>query len=214
MVAKQYDHHIPANKHVFIGGRTGTGKTELLYAYTSGYPYVAVLDSKEEFDFGGYVLSDDMAIITTLDDLDYVEEPKIIYRPNVKEMNQDAYSEFFYWCYYRLNTVVVVDEFMAVSPNPSVIPEGLKACYTRGRSKYVPVWGATQRPSGIHQLCMSEADHFFIYDFNMPQDREKIYRITGVEEFLEKPGRFKFWYFNVGQESDKADKATLVLPKR
>lgn len=213
-MSRRRNHHIPDDQHVLIAGRTGSGKTELLYAYTSGYPFVAVLDTKEEFTFGGYVLPDEIAIITRLDQLDLVEEPKIIYRPHFSELTQEAFSEFFFWCYYRQNTVVVVDELMSVSPNPFVIPEGLKACLTRGRSKHVPVWSATQRPSGVSQLPISESNHFFIFDLNMKQDRDKLYNVTGVEEFLEKPGLYKFWYYNVRQEDEHAIKAQLVLPNR
>ncbi|EJL42509.1 hypothetical protein PMI08_03160 [Brevibacillus sp. CF112] len=215
-MVKRRDHFIPDTQHVAVCGRTGSGKTELLYAYVSGYDYVAVLDTKLEFTFGGYVLKDEIAVVDRLDRLDEYEEPKIIYRPRLTEMKMEYYDQFYWWCYYRENTVCVTDEVMSVAPNPSVIPEGLKAVMTRGRSKHVPHWGATQRPSGIPQLILSEASHFFVYDLNLPQDRKKLMEITGAPQLWERPnsgksGKYNFWYYNVAE--DEAIKARLILAK-
>jgi hypothetical protein len=89
---------------------------------------------------------------------------------------------------------------MSVSPNPSVIPEYYRACLTRGRELGIGMWSASQRPSGLAQIILSESNHYIIFDLNMPQDRKKLAEVSGQPQLLEKPGRFKFWYYNVRQE--------------
>jgi hypothetical protein len=93
-----------------------------------------------------------------------------------------------------------VDELMSVSPNPAVIPEYLRAIYTRGRELKVACWGLTQRPSGISQIPISEAIHYFVFDLNLKTDRKKLVEITGQPELMELPGdteEYAFWYYNV-----------------
>jgi hypothetical protein len=155
---------------------------------------------------------DDLTIITRLTDLSAAKTSKIIYRPDWSEMEFDFYNEFFRWCYMRGNTLVWVDEAMSICPSPHRIPDFYKAILTRGRELKVAVWSLTQRPAGIPQVIMSEATHFFIFDLNMPQDRQKLTEVTGAQELLEKPstgyGAYSFWYYNVEREA--ATPARLV----
>lgn len=221
---------IKPNQHVFIAGRTGSGKTYLVRKYLAGYENVVVLDTKgttvwpeipgtrwEERDNGpkpkGYLYEagKEFTLVTRLKDLPMARTPKIMYRPVWEEMTPEFYDKFFKWCYQRRNTIVWVDEAMSVSPNPFKIPDYYKAILTRGRELNVAVWSLTQRPTGIAQVIISEATHIFCFDLNMPQDREKLAEISGAYEFEEPPGKYKFWYFFV--ESDRAVLAQLVERK-
>lgn len=206
---------IPNDQHVAVVGQNGSGKSVALQAFTAGYPRAACMDVKEEFTWGDFVHPDDVRIITSIDELPLVEEPKIIYRPHFSELTLDHYSQFYFWCYYEQNIVCITDELMGICPNPHVVPEGLKAVLTRGRSKRVPHWGATQRPSGIPQICLSEAKHFFVYDLNLVDDRLKLVKITGCPELEEKPNKgeeseYHYWYYNVKDEYPT--KCKLILP--
>lgn len=216
--------YIKPNEHVFIGGRTGTGKTWTARKYLAGFNHVAVIDTKGEFawpEIGFHRIEhsngsisyrndnpEEVTLVEHIEGLGKSKTPKIIYRPVFSELKPEYYDIFFQWVYLRRNTTVFVDEAMSISPNPSVIPEYYKACLTRGRELNVGVWSASQRPSGISQLIISESNHIFAFDLNMPQDRKKLAEVTGAIEFLEKPGIYKFWYYNVRQ--DKAILAKLV----
>lgn len=212
---------IKLNEHVFIAGRTGTGKTWTARKYLTGFPYVVVLDTKGEFawpevgfhrivrkprDGGPEIITyknenpEEITLVTHLADIDKIKTPKIIYRPSWEELNLNFYNSFFEWIYRRRNTDVLVDEAMSVSPNPSVIPEYYKALLTRGRELGIGVWSCSQRPSGIAQIIISESNHIMSFDLNMPQDRKKLAEVSGAPEFLQKPGHYKFWYYNVNQE--------------
>jgi len=213
------------NQHVFVAGRTGSGKTYLARKYLAGFKNVVVLDTKgttvwpeiagtrwEEKDETRkgklYEAGKLFTLVTRLKDLALVKTPYIMYRPVWEEMNQEYYNAFFEWCYKRRNCVVWVDEAMSVSPNPFRIPDFYKAILTRGRELNVAVWSLSQRPAGIAQVIISEATHVFAFDLNMDQDRDKLANVTGTEEFLEKPGKYNFWYFFV--ESDRAVLARLT----
>lgn len=196
---------IPTNQHVFIAGRTGTGKSFLAKKYLSGYKNVVALDTK------GFLPQDwtepgpeDLTVITKLGDIDKVKTSKIIYQPDLGEMNEDYYNAFFQWIYLRKNTIVWIDEVMSICPTPYKIPFYYQGILTRGRQRNVAAWSLTQRPSGIPQIIMSESSHFFIFDLNLPQDREKIVKVTGIEDFWEVPSKagpaynaYNFWYYNV-----------------
>lgn len=198
---------IKPNQHVFVAGRTGSGKTFLARKYLAGYRNVVVLDTKGTTNWPE-IPPDEITLVRNIKYLPAATTPKIIYRPVWEEMDGQYYNEFFRWCYRRRNTVVWVDEAMSVSPSPFKIPDYYKAILTRGRELNVAVWSLTQRPSGIAQVIISESTHFFVFDLNMPQDRDKLAEVTGATEFLDKPGKYKFWYFHV--EQDHAVKAQLV----
>lgn len=216
---------IKTSDHVFIAGKTGSGKTFLAQKYLMGFKHVAVLDTKglvnwpevpgtkwnthkdreHELLDGGQELT----LVDTLTDLNTLETPKVIYRPKWEELTLEHYNEFFKWCYRRKHTTVWIDEVMSVAPNPHKYPEYLKAILTRGRQLHVSCWALTQRPSGIPILVMSEATHVFCFELNMDEDRERLARITGDPTFYNKPGFRNFWYYNTAK-SDRAVLARLV----
>lgn len=215
-------------QHVFTAGRTGSGKTFLARKYLAGFNHVVCLDTKgttiwpeipgSEWDEKKKILvneSENISLVTHLADLMKVKTPKIIYRPVFEELKPEYYDEFFRWCYRRRNCTVWVDEVMSICPNPHRIPEYYKGILTRGRELNVSVWSLTQRPSGIPQVVISESTHFFVFDLNLLQDRDKLADLTGAYELEEKPGNIKlkgktipcFWYYNVNREH--AEKAYL-----
>lgn len=191
---------IQANEHVFVAGKTGTGKTFFVKKYLANYKNVTVLDTKGLIDWNE-IPDEEVSIIKNIKDIYHLDTPKIIYRPCWEEMNQECYNEFFKFVYESGEMIVWIDEVMSIATN-NVIPEFYKACLTRGREMNIGVWSLTQRPSTIPVLTMSESKHFIIFDLNMPQDRERITLITGQPEFLSKPSKksgekYSFWYHNV-----------------
>jgi hypothetical protein len=200
------------SEHVFIAGRTGTGKTVCARQYLTGFKYVVALDTKGKLRWPE-IEPKDVTVVKHLKDLPDVQTPKIIYRPVWNELDSDYYNEFFRWCYKRENTVVWVDEVMGVCKSPFDIPDYYRAILTRGRELHVAVWSLTQRPSGIPQLIISEATHLFVYDLNLPQDRAKLVDVTGAEELSLRPNivsgkKYSFWYYHV--EAENARLARLV----
>lgn len=203
---------INPDEHVFIAGRTGTGKTYLARKYLAGVENVWVLDTKGLITWPE-VPKSELTVVSSIAEIRNVKTPKLIFKPNPFELEFEVYDSFFQFAYSRDNLAVWVDEVMSVSPNPARIPFWAKAILTRGRERNVSMWSLTQRPSGISQMFMSEATHFFVFDLNLPQDRSKLAEITGAGELLRLPGReargrHNFWYYRTGQ-----DKAVLARLK-
>jgi len=198
--------YIPSDHHVFIAGRNGSGKTYLARNYLAGYTNVFCLDIKGTLVWPE-VDERDLTIVTNLRDVKKCKTDKCIYKPDPEEMTPEFYDEFFKFIYERGNTIVWVDEVMGVTPNAQRIPFWYRAILTRGRELGVSAWSLSQRPSGINLLPISEARHILSFDLNLPQDRKRMAETTGSPEFLEKPGKYKFWYYNV--DNDNAILATL-----
>lgn len=208
--------YIKPNESVFIPGRTGSGKTFLAKTYLANYPAVIALDTKEDLNFDT-VPPQERQVITRLEDLPYAASQtrcKVIYRPELAEMKWEYFEEFFKYCYLRKNCIVWIDEVMSICPNPYKIPEYYKGILTRGRSRNTACWSLSQRPAGIPVVIMSESKHFFVFDMNMSQDRDRVAEVTGCPELRIKPdqyareslklkGEHYFWYYYVTWDAAK-----------
>lgn len=208
---------IGTDEHVFIAGKTGSGKSFLAEVYLAGFNHVVKLDTKGEvFErrkkkqpiWRGLVEGKDFTVIERLKDIDKVETPKIIYAPIFEEQTLEHYDSLLKWVYMRENTTLWIDELMSIGDN-SKYPPYLKAVMTRGRSKDAVVWALSQRPMEIPTIVLANATHFFIFNLNLPQDRKKMTETTGMIEFLDNPGYHNFWYYKDGE--DDVINATLEL---
>lgn len=191
---------IKPNEHVVVPGQNGSGKTFLARKYLAGFPYVVALDTKGDLEWPE-IPKEKLTLVDSIADLPAVQTPYIIYRPRWQELEPEYYDAFFAWIYRRRNCIVWVDEAMSVSPNPGMIPPHYKACLTRGRSLGIGVWSLTQRPSGIAQVILSEAKHYFVFNLTLPQDRKKMVEITGQTEMFTLPGERNFWYYRSGEKA-------------
>lgn len=209
---------IGTDEHVYVMGMTGSGKTVLCEVYLSEYKNVIKLDTKGEVyerrakgksAWYGLEEGEDFQVVETLAELMNCGSGKIIYAPTFEEQTPDVYDEFFKFCYLRENTVVWVDELMSIA-TASRYPQWLRAIMTRGRSKHVAAWCCTQRPVDVPTIVPANTTHFFCFDLMLETDRKKVCDITGWDTFMERPGKYNFWYFKVGQDHPPV-KARLKL---
>lgn len=214
--------NILTSEHVFIAGSTGSGKSQLAEIYLAGkdFPYVVKLDTKGEYFerlaenkevWRGLEENVDYTVVFRLKDLDEVTTKKIIYVPDFEEQEIGFYDSLMKWVYERTNTTLWVDELMSVAENPLRYPRYLKALMTRGRSRKCSVWALTQRPKEIPSIIMANSSHFYIFNLNLPQDRETLVKVTDQKEFMQKPQKYHFWYYKIGH--NKPILATLKLRK-
>lgn len=198
---------IKKGEHVFIAGRTGSGKTFLTKRYLQNVHPVYALDVKKTLDWQN-VPEDDIDYLDRLEKVTKSRKKKVIYQPHWDEMKPEFYNEFFKFIYKKEETTIWVDETMGIG-TAMKFPEYYKALLTRGRELGISVWSCTQRPATIPIISMSEATHLFIFDLNMKKDRVRIAEIAGEEEFLKLPGKYVFWYYNM-VDSSKPIRAKLV----
>jgi len=218
---QQTKNQIKVDEHVFIAGKTGSGKTAVASVYLAGFPRVVKMDEKgdalrdirEGISPWSMVDQKRLAVVTSLqhlqDELQNKERTHIIYCADHTEINPTSHNLFYRMCYDAEDLTVWTDELFAVSPNPQVIPEYLQAIYTRGRTRNVSSWGLTQRPKGISSLPVSQSTHVFGFNLRLPDDRKRMVELTGVPEFQYNPGLYKFWYWN--DRMDNAIKAQLEM---
>jgi hypothetical protein len=162
------------NERAFLAGMTGSGKSVLARYLCSQESSVLIFDAKDEINWKGYKR------FTRLAKLIAAREPRAIYAPTFKELdNQDYHDKFFKYAFFRGKVCVYVDELYAVADGND-LPPYYKACLTRGRSKGIKTYTATQRPISIPQWVISEAENKYIFYLQMPQDREKIEKVCGL----------------------------------
>ena len=217
--------NIGLDEHVVVLGKTGTGKSLLTEVYLAGsdFPYVVMLDTKGQVYerrkkrkplWRGLKEGKDFTVVEKLQNLDDVETPNIIYAPIWEEQNEDYYNSLMEWVYRRENTTLWIDETMEVAPSAMKYPPYLKGIETRGRSKNVATWSCSQRSIDIPSIILANADHFFVFDLNQPQDRKKLADATGIMEFMDKPSsvsgqKYSFWYANIADSSATLGKLDL-----
>lgn len=153
-------------------GRTGSGKTRLgtwllSKARFDKQPFVIL-------DYKGEELFDQ---IERLQDIDYNETPKHpgLYRLRPLPHELDDVEAWLWKVWKRGRTGLFFDEMYQL-PDPAK-GGALRAVFTQGRSKRIPVIGCTQRPRHISRFLFSEADFFFCFHLNTRGDN------LAVEEF-------------------------------
>lgn len=188
---------IKEGEHVFVAGRTGSGKTFLTKRYLQAAFPVYVLDVKKTLNWQNV---EDIEYLDRLEKVVKCRKKKVVYQPHWDEMKPEFYNEFFRFIYRKEEVTVWIDETMGIG-TAMKFPEYYKALLTRGRELGISVWSCTQRPATIPIISMSEATHFFIFDLNMKKDRVRIAEIAGEEHFLKLPGKYVFWYYNMVESS-------------
>jgi hypothetical protein len=195
------DYRIRTNDRIFVTGKTGSGKTFLMQHVTKRVRRLAVLDGKGTL--GGWNLEPyGQAGLSKLRQGEDVRL-RVIYTPG--EDVETYWLTILEALYSVGNLTIYIDELYVVNGGPSTRPSPImNALYTLGRELGIGVWATTQRPSWVPLVHMSEADHFFIFRLNMPEDRQRMAEVTGVTNVLE-PIRDPYGFFYMIPEWDEAD---------
>lgn len=188
----------PGDRAMFVG-QTGSGKTTLARVLLATRAHVVVLDAK------GLLKWPDYKVYHDFDALTKAREPKLIYRPSWRELqDRELIDAFFAWVYLRRNCTVYVDELMSLDERGGdQYPPHFGACLTRGRELRIEVWNATQRPKKVPQVAISEAEHVYAFKLKLPQDRERVTELTGIEsDALQALPKHDFLYARQDSETE------------
>ena len=199
------------DEHIFIAGRTGTGKTFLVHALANE---ISDMASVFVHDTKGTDVFNDYTVFESLSDLKKARETRepgiIVYRPRFEELELVYYDEFYKWIYNRKDCVVIIDEAMQVCESPKRYPQYLKGILTRGREYNIAAWVCTQRPKTLPLFLLSEASKFFVFELNLKEDRQRLVEITGREEFMDRElCEYCFHYFDIKRNEYFVGKVVL-----
>jgi ABC-type oligopeptide transport system ATPase subunit len=165
------------DSRTIIVGKTGCGKTTLATKLLNLYGRVFVLDSKAELRLKNYI------VFNTLDKVQSAKYNRIIYSPNASELlNKETIDDFFAYVYNQRDCCVYIDELLSITQHQFDIGYHLKAILTRGRSRNIACIMSTQSPMRLPHYVLSQAEYYYVFQLRLPQDRKRIYEITGLSE--------------------------------
>jgi ABC-type oligopeptide transport system ATPase subunit len=165
------------DSRTIVVGKTGSGKTTLAIRLLDLYQRVFILDSKGEVKLNNYI------VCTTLDKVQTAKYNRIIYAPTASELlNKETINDFFGYVYDQRDCCIYIDELLSITQHQFDLVYYLKAILTRGRSRNIACIMSTQSPMRLPHYVLSQAEYYYVFQLRLPQDRKKIYEITGLDE--------------------------------
>lgn len=184
-----------SDERTFITGQTGSGKTFLARELLRNVTRLIVIDTKGELTNWNTENYD----VWVEDAIKRGERVRARVIPPIADDLEEYYEDIFKLAYSAGGIVVYVDEVYAVIPPGSKPGKWFTALYTQGRTREVGVVACSQRPTWIPIFCMSEAQHYFVFRLNFPDDRDRIAKTAGMTE-LTRPiyDPHGFYYYKSG----------------
>lgn len=156
---------LPGPQHrITVIGPTGSGKTHAAMWHLSNAsfterPFVVIDPKREE-------------LISQIDGANYIPVGEIPNHPGIYVINpvpseQPLVDKMLIDIWDHENIGVWIDEGLMFGQG-----DGIEACLTQGRSKYIPMIILMQRPVWVSRFAISEAT-FFQY-FGLEDDRDKM----------------------------------------
>lgn len=198
-----------SDRAAFVG-KTGSGKTTLEKSLAWGERYVLVLDPKRTYTLPA-AWPVGFRVIEGHEPPAEWEGETLIVRPGLDTIAGGGKKAMMAWAdgwlwfaFNRGGVLVYVDEVMAIT-TPQTAPDGLAACLQMGRERRVGTWCATQRPTMMPLIVLTESEHFFVFRLNHPDDRQRLADYT-EPKVRGRPGPngtilnepvplYAFWYY-------------------
>ena len=189
---------IKSNDRTFITGMTGSGKTYLAHFLCKSLPRLIVIDTKgtlknwncDPWDYNTKHLltSDEPVRIRVQPPIEIESVPKFI-------------DEIFLACYKATNCTIYIDEVYGVIPPGRDASSVLFGLFTRGRELGVGVISASQRPSWLPLVAISESEHMFCFYLQLIEDRKRMAAFMGEDVLSLAPDQYGFYYYRSGSRT-------------
>jgi hypothetical protein len=182
---------IAPSDRVLIVGRTGSGKSTLARALFYGSRQLVVVDPKHE-----EVLPRSVTVWSAREFSQVYPQrtTRVLVRPDPEDPRSGELDDIIRRILRYGRTCLLLHETVDYATPTRILP-ALRRAQKTGRSLDLPVVSCSQRPIGLHNDIISEADHVFAFDLGLDGDREKIAGVGGPG-FLERPSHehgFLYW---------------------
>lgn len=172
--------HLAMSERAFVCGRTGTGKSYLARRWVRAWRAGIAVDHKYNgippVEMPGWEVVQGFGLALRAWG---PAHPRLIVRPLPADL-PDRYEQLALRVLAAGWTGWYDDEVMSVAPIGRLNP-GLERLYGEGRARSCPVVVATQRPIGVHNKLLSEADHIVTFALQLEGDRKKLASFAGEE---------------------------------
>lgn len=193
--------HLALDERAFVCGRTGTGKSYLARRWVRGWRSGIAVDHKHNgipaAELPGWEVA--LGFRQALEAWGPAH-PRLIVRPIWGDLEHGGLYDELAERVLMAGWSGWYDDEVANVATVGRIHRGLERLYGEGRARACPVVVATQRPIGVHNKLLSEADHIIAFRLQLAGDREKLASFAG-EELLD-PGRLQvphsFAHFHAG----------------
>ena len=174
---------------------TGSGKTYLSRFLTRSLSRLVVIDTKGTLKDWN---TEDWNL-TTRSKLRNNEPVRIRIVPPWEVKNVGEFlDDIILKCYQSQNVTVYIDEIYGVVPERQEASPLLKSLYTRGRELGIGVYTASQRPSWLPLVAITESEHFFSFYLQLLEDRKRMAAFMGEEVLTIAPDQYGFYYHRTG----------------
>lgn len=170
-----------------IVGSTGSGKTQLgawllSHANFDEMPYVI-------FDYKGDELLNSLGAQIVPITGEPPDKPGLYITHLIPEKDDDAREAFLWKLHARGNTGIYVDEGFNFDNS-----NALDTILMQGRSKKLPTYINSQRPSWVSRYAFSEASHIVVFFLNDRRDRMKVREFFNKYDEGDLPDYHAQWY--------------------
>lgn len=184
---------IDSDDRVFITGQTGSGKSYLASLFLSKAKRLIAIDTigdlAEQFPRMEEFTRNRVAKLKA-----GKAQRLIITRPALDEQDIPDWFEGVAKQVLEIEDVTLyIDEAYNVIPNRMLRKNALML-FTQGRHYGVGTWISAQRPVKIQAEAATEAQHYFIFRLNNPDDQLRIRKTIGWYEYPADPHGFYYWH--------------------
>ena len=167
---------IRTSQRLFITGRTRSGKSVFAKSLLGLYPRVCIHDRKWEHNSltsAGYIIVNNLkGLVKALKD----GKKRVLYQP--ADPSAEDFDVFCNVLYALGNICVVIDEAQSLT-SASKIPYWYSEILRLGAIRNVGVISITQRPKGIANVIISEAEYVVAFRLSLEDDRKKVISTIG-----------------------------------